>query len=72
MKVKEEEQAVPSARSKPVLPTPPSLRMAELDLSGRSLSLKLRLPESEEPSAVTFEAVSSGKLSGDVDMIRVA
>ncbi|QCD82667.1 hypothetical protein DEO72_LG2g3007 [Vigna unguiculata] len=70
--VKEEEQAVPSARSKPVLPTPPSLRMAELDLSGRSLSLKLRLPESEEPSAVTFEAVSSGKLSGDVDMIRVA
>lgn len=72
MKVKEEEQAVPSARSKPVLPPPPSLKMAELDLNGRSLSLKLRLPEPEEPSPVTFEVVSSGNLSGDVDMISVA
>lgn len=45
---KEEEQVVlPSARSKPVLPVPPSSKMAELDLSGKSLSLKL--PVSKPP-----------------------
>lgn len=72
MKVKEDEQTVPSARLKPVLPAPPSLKMDELELNGRSVWLKLRLPEPEEPSPATSEVVSNGNLSGDGDMITVA
>ncbi|KAL9325433.1 hypothetical protein ACSQ67_006078 [Phaseolus vulgaris] len=70
--VKEDEQTVPSARLKPVLPAPPSLKMDELELNGRSVWLKLRLPEPEEPSPATSEVVSNGNLSGDGDMITVA
>ncbi|CAJ1939984.1 unnamed protein product [Sphenostylis stenocarpa] len=51
--VKEEEQVFPSTRLKPV---PSSLKMTELNLSGKSLPLKM--PASTEPSRETFEVGS--------------
>lgn len=60
---KEEEQAAaPSTRLKPVLPVPQSSKMAELDLNGKSLSLKLSVskpPISNENFGGGGDSISS-------------
>ncbi|TKY58567.1 Transcription factor MYB1R1 [Spatholobus suberectus] len=65
--VKEGEQAVPSGRSKPVLPVPPSSKMAELDFRGKSLSLKL--PASKGESPATFQPMNAENFGGGGDSI---
>ncbi|RDX64904.1 Transcription factor MYBS3, partial [Mucuna pruriens] len=78
--VKEEEQAVPlpSGRSKPVLPVPPSSKMARLELNGKLLSLKLPAANEQSPttsgrSPASFQPLNAENFSGGGDsMISVA